>query len=336
VEDIEAQRSLAGKAALRALGWAQRGVPWQYSTAERRLLDRAVRRRVDELEVDAVLGIGEVDTPTRLPTFLYQDTNAAVVLAYQEETGSDHSNLLAMRPELLRRRASEQIERARSASAVFTMSNWFGDFLVGRGVARERVVPVGAGMNSPPTTYRDPDREALGRVLFVGTDFWVKGGDLVVEAVGRLNEAGDRQVRLTIVGPESWPMKGEPPPFVDFRGRLASSQMSALYSTHDVLAMPSRLEGFGIALAEALVAGLPCVSRNAFGMPEIVEDGESGVLVESEDPVELAAALVAVMSDAGVFHRVAALRSELLRRYDWSTVAAAMVDRVASVVETRP
>jgi glycosyltransferase involved in cell wall biosynthesis len=336
VEDIEAQRPLVGKAILRGLSWPRRGVPWQYSKTERRLLDRAVRRRVDDVKPDAVLAIGEVDTPTGVPTFLYQDTNAAMVLAYQDETGLPHSNLLATRRDLLEERGSEQIDRARRANAVFTMSRWFGDFLVDHGVARERVVPVGAGMNSPPTVYRDPEAEARGRILFVGTDFLVKGGDVVVEAVRRLNAGGDRPIRLTIVGPLRWPMKGDPPPFVDFRGQVSPSGMSELYAGHDALAMPSRFEGFGIALAEAQAAGLPCVARREFAMPEIVQDGVTGILIDSHDPDELAVALERLLADSGVFTRTAAARPALLARYDWAAVADSINGHIGAAASSKP
>lgn len=329
VVDIEAQRSLAGKATLRALAWPRRGVPWQYSRAERALIDRAVRHGVRDVSPDVLLGIGEVDTPTAVPTFLYQDTNAALVLARRAETGSDYSNLLPSRHKVLEARAAAQLERALRAAGVFSMSRWYADFLVGQGVSRERVVVVAAGMNNPPTVRRDPGREAAGRILFVGTDFAVKGGDLLVEAVRRLRTGGDRRVRLTVVGPRRWPLPGEPPEFVDFRGRLGAAELSSLYAAHDLLAMPSRFEGFGIALAEALAAGLPCVARRDFAMPEIVTDGVTGALVDSEDPDELADALDRVLGDRDAFARVAAARPGLLARYTWPAVARAMVDRMA-------
>jgi glycosyltransferase involved in cell wall biosynthesis len=333
VADIEAQRSFAGKALLRAVYWPRPGTPWKYSRLERRLLDRAVRRGVSEVRPDAVLAIGEVDTPTAAPTFVYQDSNAAVVLAHQAATGLDESNLLRASRELLAEWAAEQAERARDATGVFAMSHWYADFLVDRhGVGRDRVVVAPPGINNPPTATRNPSQPAAGRVLFVGTDFATKGGDLVVEAVRRLNAGGDREVRLTVIGPAGWPLAGPPPPFVDFRGRVPAAVVRAVYAQHDVLAMPSRFEGFGIALAEALVAGLPCVARRAFAMPEIVDEGVTGALVGSDDPDELAGALDAVLADAGVFARVAAARPALLERYDWRTTASAMVDRIEATV----
>src|SRR5436190_2057855 len=274
VQDIAAQRSLAGKVMLRAFYWPRRGVPWQYSRTERNLVDRAVRRGVGRLGPDAVLGVGEGDTPTEVPTVVYQDTNAAALLAHQAEARLAHSNLLPSRRGLLETWASKQYKRSRQVSGIFSMSQWYADFLVQQGVAPERISVAAPGINNPPTAYRNPGRDPAGRILFAGTDFRVKAGDVVVEAVRRLHRGGDRPLRLTVVGPTRWPLPGSPPDFVDFLGRLTPSQVGRLYADHDVLAMPSRFEGFGIVLAEALVAGLPCVARRAFAMPEIVAEGK--------------------------------------------------------------
>src|SRR5207244_1536465 len=102
-------------------------------------------------------------------------------------------------------------------SEVFTMSRWYADFLVRLGVAPQRIAVVAAGINNPPAAYRDPGRDPAGRILFTGTDFSLKGGDLVVEAARRLHKGGDRPIRLTVVGPMQWPLAGTPPDFVDFQ-----------------------------------------------------------------------------------------------------------------------
>ena len=56
----------------------------------------------------------------------------------------------------------------------------------------------------------------------------------------------------------------------------------------DLLVMPSRWEGFGLAAAEAMAAGLPVVASRAEGLREVVEEGRTGLLVEVEDVGELA------------------------------------------------
>jgi glycosyltransferase involved in cell wall biosynthesis len=90
--------------------------------------------------------------------------------------------------------------------------------------------------------------------------------------------------------------------------------------------MPSRVEGFGIVFSEALAAGLPCVARRAFAMPELVEDGVAGTLVDDDDPDALAAAIGGVLADRDVYQRVAQQRETLLRKHNWSTIAASMVE----------
>ncbi len=64
--------------------------------------------------------------------------------------------------------------------------------------------------------------------------------------------------------------------------------------------MPSRFEAFGIAFIEALAHGVPVIGRSAFAMPEIIRPGKNGALVHTDDPAELASAIMAVLDDPAV------------------------------------
>jgi starch synthase len=64
-----------------------------------------------------------------------------------------------------------------------------------------------------------------------------------------------------------------------------------------VLVHPARWEGFGLALLEAMLASLPVVATRVSSIPEIVVDGETGLLVPPDDPSALAAALTRVLTD---------------------------------------
>lgn len=77
------------------------------------------------------------------------------------------------------------------------------------------------------------------------------------------------------------------------------ADVPALMGACDVLAMPSRWEGFGLAAAEAMAAGKPVVASRVSALPEVVEDGVSGTLVPAGDAPALAAALGALVADAG-------------------------------------
>lgn len=69
------------------------------------------------------------------------------------------------------------------------------------------------------------------------------------------------------------------------------------YTNADVFVFPSHYEGFPMALLEALSCGLPCIGSRVGGIPDILDDGRCGFLVEPKAPEELAKALIAVLAD---------------------------------------
>jgi glycosyltransferase involved in cell wall biosynthesis len=71
----------------------------------------------------------------------------------------------------------------------------------------------------------------------------------------------------------------------------------AVMKAIDLLILPSIVEGFGYVLVEAMAAGKPVVATRVSSIPEIVRDGETGVLVEVNDPDHLTEAIVAVLAD---------------------------------------
>ena len=78
--------------------------------------------------------------------------------------------------------------------------------------------------------------------------------------------------------------------FTGFRADVADILHAA-----DVLVQPSLSESFGIAIAEGLAAGLPVVASEVGGVPEIIQDGETGILVRPRDPEAIAAAVVSLL-----------------------------------------
>lgn len=74
------------------------------------------------------------------------------------------------------------------------------------------------------------------------------------------------------------------------------SDVTSLLRGSDLLVLPSRLEGFGLVLLEAMETGLPVVGTRVGAIPEVVADGETGILVPPRDPDALAAALLRVLT----------------------------------------
>ena len=91
---------------------------------------------------------------------------------------------------------------------------------------------------------------------------------------------------------------------VVFAGRLEDDELAAVYHGCDVFVMPSRDEGFGIVFLEAMAAGKPVVGARAGATPDVVIDGQTGLLVEYADKEGLARQLISLLSDPELCRRL--------------------------------
>src|SRR5262249_11505808 len=82
-----------------------------------------------------------------------------------------------------------------------------------------------------------------------------------------------------------------------FLGRKGNPQMADLMQRCEIFVLPSRTEPFGIVVIEAMTCKKPVVATRVGEVPEIIEDGKTGVLVEPDNPEALAAALSGLIRD---------------------------------------
>jgi glycosyltransferase involved in cell wall biosynthesis len=121
------------------------------------------------------------------------------------------------------------------------------------------------------------------------------------------------------------------PELVRFTGPVSQCELLSLYRSADVFALACRVDGDGDrdgipnVMVEAMAAGLPVVSTAVSGIPELVRDGENGLLVPPEDPAALASALLKLAADASLRDRLAvAGRSTVAERFDGDVLARRM------------
>ncbi|MYW04884.1 glycosyltransferase family 4 protein, partial [Streptomyces sp. SID3343] len=205
------------------------------------------------------------------------------------------------------------------AHRVFVMGPGTADVLVTEyGVRADRVHVVGAGPNigPPPATPTAEPAADVPRLLFVGTQWELKGGPVLLEAFARLH-AKDPRARLTLVG--SAP-DGPLPEGVTALGRIPHADMAAVYAGADAVVIPTHMEAFGIALVEGLVRGLPCVASTVGNQPWIV--GDAGLLVPPGDVDALTEALHRLAAEYPAFQaRARARGAELRSTMTWPAVA---------------
>ncbi len=109
-------------------------------------------------------------------------------------------------------------------------------------------------------------------------------------------------------------------------GWQSMEAIQKLTATASAAVFPSRIESFGLSVAEALGAGVPVIASNAGALPEIVEDGVTGTLVSPRDPEALADAICTVLENAEKFRRMADRGRESVRQnFSWDSTAEQLI-----------
>jgi glycosyltransferase involved in cell wall biosynthesis len=107
---------------------------------------------------------------------------------------------------------------------------------------------------------------------------------------------------------------------VDFPGYLDYREVEKFVSKHHILVMPSRMESFGVAALEAASCARPVIATRVGGIPEVVLDGETGLLVEKENVSSLADAIVSLATDRELMTRMGQAGRRLVQqKYLWET-----------------
>jgi glycosyltransferase involved in cell wall biosynthesis len=212
------------------------------------------------------------------------------------------------------------------ATRVLTVSATVRDELVSLGIPTHKLVvfpnPVlGEEARARRLALREEARASFGFLAHdlvmttVGHAVPVKGWDVLVRAFASIASACPT-ARLLLVGSTS---ADHERPFFNLVSGLVESlaltdrvtfpghteALTALAAS-DVFAMPSRSEGYGTALMEALAVGLPCVATRVGIAPQYIRDGVSGLLVERQDEAGLAEALSLLARGQALRERLAA------------------------------
>lgn len=158
--------------------------------------------------------------------------------------------------------------------------------------ARLQLVRNGVAAKPAPGEGLEPDWVGSGvRLMFVGRFDHQKGLDVLLAAMRELETVAQCAVAgMPVLGDTSVRL----PPSVLALGWLSPGQLETAYRSADALVVPSRWEGFGLVAAEAMRAGLAVIASRAGGLPEIVADGQTGLLVEPGSSAALAAAVRSV------------------------------------------
>jgi len=183
--------------------------------------------------------------------------------------------------------------------------------------------------NTAPRVSASGDGRRL-TILFVGRLVELKGLAYLIEAVGRLGGRVPARIVAIGIGPQRDRLEAlarDRKVDVDFRNKVPDAELHQSFLTSDVLVLPSIIdargdtEGLGVVLLDAMSYGIPAIASRVGGIPDIIEDGVSGLLVPPADPQALANAIERVAGDPALAKRLAdAGRARLRTHFSWDVI----------------
>lgn len=237
-----------------------------------------------------------------------------------------------------RLRTAALLERAnvRRADVVVATSRYAGRRLseeYGVDASRIRIVPEPIDLARWAAALASVPKTARGdlTVLCVAHLYPRKRVANLVRAASLVETAA--RYRIVGVGPESRRLRRLVDELdlggrVDFLGHVSFDRLVEEYRSADVFCLPSVQEGFGIVFLEAMAAGLPVVACRAASVPEIVEDGETGVLAPPDDVPALSRAIDGLLRDETRCRELGDRGRRRVARCDAPVVAGAFLEAV--------
>lgn len=300
-----------------------------------RTFSRYVDRQLEAIKPDVVVAVNAAHKIAylnhRCPIIYVADALFSTIIDYY-----DQYKRLSIRT----RRVGEQMQRSliNRCDLVMMASQWAADMARrDYGVPRDRLltVPYGANLDYDPG-YRPPLTKGPLRLLFTGYAWQRKGGPLALQIWRALRDRTGN-AELHIIGchpPEAERLEG-----VHVHGILNKSdpkdygRFVDLFAQSSFFLMPSHQEAFGLVFCETAAFGRPAVAMHTGGVPTIVQDGRTGILLPPGSPPEAYAdRILATWQDPVVYAALShAARADFETRLNWQAWGASLEDAVARI-----
>lgn len=209
-----------------------------------------------------------------------------------------------------------------TARIVQSIFPWTAPMRIYNGIDTEFFAPE-------PQPSRPPGPFTL---LFVGNNTRRKGADLLALIMAKL--PGDFRLRYT------GGLRNDPVAVADPRlqpiGRLSDEELLGEFRRADALLFPTRYEGFGYAAAEAMACGTPVIASDCTSLPEVVRNGQTGILCSTGDAVAFANAVRLLAGDRDTLNRMGeAARQHVVSRFSIATMVEQYLELFTELVESK-
>ncbi len=273
-------------------------------------LPRRIARELRRFEPDAVIAQGAQETAIALVGRRLAGSKTAVILDLHGDWRAP-TRLYGSRARRLLDPLSDALARSalRRADAVRTISTYTTELVRAEGIEPAAEFPAFMDLEPFLANPVVPLPEAP-RVLFVGVLERYKAFDVLADAWRRVVVSVPEAV-LHVVGqgalaPVAEGLLEELSGRVEWSPSLTAEEVAAALDSATLLVLPSRSEGMGRVVIEAAARGRAVVGSRVGGIPDVVADEETGVLVPPDDAGALAGALARVLSDRALAERLGA------------------------------
>jgi glycosyltransferase involved in cell wall biosynthesis len=180
-------------------------------------------------------------------------------------------------------------------------------------------------------------------VLFVGTITPRKGPDILLDAIRALEEegtigefsfvfAGNQEIEKEFaaeLGERAENLTTE----IHFPGFVSLKELKALYASCEIFALPSHEEGWGMVITEAMASKTPIIASDVSGIPEQVDNGQNGYLVQPDSPDHLANKIQLLLQNDEIRERMGKKSRELsIQKFSWQSVAEQYLSLYSKVI----
>jgi colanic acid/amylovoran biosynthesis glycosyltransferase len=216
---------------------------------------------------------------------------------------TSHANDLFQRGWLLK----EKVERSRFA---VTISEYNQRFLLNNAASLDKIHVIHCGVDTESFKPRTPvSISGIPKIGTIGRMVEKKGFDTLIDACEKLYKKG-QPFHLEIAG--SGPLQNDLQKYVNdknlsdrisFIGALPHVQISNWLKSKDIFVLPCKrdkhgdMDGIPVVLMEAMAMGVPVITSRISGIPELVEDGITGILIEENDAETLSESVIKIVSD---------------------------------------
>ncbi len=175
-------------------------------------------------------------------------------------------------------------------------------------------------------------------ILFPGGPKLKKGGDILIEAIKDLiNEIPELNLYIALNVPENHLIRQLVKKYhlenhVNFVGFLKPNEYMALLNSVDLLAMPSRMEPFGMVYLEAMSLGIPVIASNVGGGVEIIKNHRNGILI-SPEPNEVADAILDLYINTDKREKISKNNLNDIKNFEWSSTIERYIELYSELIK---